>query len=31
VNGVSLASSLGHAYRFFNAPRTYGVEIRRSF
>jgi iron complex outermembrane receptor protein len=31
VNGVSLASSLGHAYRFYNSPRTYGVEIRRSF
>ncbi len=31
VNGVSLASSLGHAYRFFNSPRTYGIELRRSF
>jgi iron complex outermembrane receptor protein len=30
-NGVSLASSLGHAYRFYNAPRTYGIELRRSF
>jgi iron complex outermembrane receptor protein len=31
VNGVSLASSFGHTYRFFNDPRTYGIEIRRQF
>ena len=31
ANGVSLGTSFGHAYRFFNDPRTYGIEIRRSF
>jgi outer membrane receptor protein involved in Fe transport len=31
VNGVNLGDSLGHAYRFYNDPRTYGLEVRRSF
>jgi outer membrane receptor protein involved in Fe transport len=31
TNGVNLGDSLGIAYRFFNDPRTYGIEIRRSF
>jgi len=31
VNGVSLGDSLGIGYRFYNVPRTYGVEIRRRF
>jgi outer membrane receptor protein involved in Fe transport len=31
INGVSLDASFGHAYRFYNEPRQYGVELRRSF
>jgi outer membrane receptor protein involved in Fe transport len=31
TNGVNLGDSLGIAYRFFNDPRTYGIEIRRAF
>ena len=31
VNGVNLGDSLGHAYRFFNDPRTYGIQLRRQF
>jgi outer membrane receptor protein involved in Fe transport len=31
TNGVNLGDSLGIAYRFFNDPRTYGVEVRRQF
>jgi iron complex outermembrane receptor protein len=31
ANGVSLGTSFGHAYRFFNDPRTYGIELRRQF
>jgi iron complex outermembrane receptor protein len=31
INGVSLDASLGHAYRFYNEPRQYGIELRRSF
>jgi iron complex outermembrane recepter protein len=31
TNGVNLGDSLGIAYRFFNDPRTYGIEIRRQF
>ncbi len=30
-NGVNLDASLGIAYRFYNKPRMYGVELRRSF
>jgi iron complex outermembrane receptor protein len=31
TNGVSLGESFGHGYRFYNDPRTYGLEIRRQF
>jgi iron complex outermembrane receptor protein len=31
VNGVNLSDSLGIAYRFYNDPRTYGIEVRRRF
>lgn len=31
TNGVNLNGSLGIAYRFYNDPRTYGIEIRRQF
>ena len=31
VNGIDFAASFGHATRFFSAPRTYGVELRRRF
>ena len=29
VNGVNLSDSLGIAYRFYNEPRQYGLELRR--
>jgi iron complex outermembrane receptor protein len=31
INGVSLDASIGHAYRFYNEPRQYGIELRRQF
>jgi iron complex outermembrane receptor protein len=31
VNGVNLGDSLGIAYRFYNEPRQYGLEVRRRF
>ena len=31
VNGVNLGASFGNAVLLYNPPRTYGVEVRRSF
>jgi iron complex outermembrane receptor protein len=31
TNGVSLGASIGNVYRFYNDPRTYGLEVRRRF
>jgi iron complex outermembrane recepter protein len=31
VNGLDFGPSFGHAALLYNAPRTYGVELRRSF
>jgi iron complex outermembrane receptor protein len=31
VNGVNLSDSLGIAYKFYNEPRQYGIELRRRF
>jgi hypothetical protein len=31
VDGIDLGRSLGSALLLYNAPRTYGIEIRRRF
>jgi iron complex outermembrane receptor protein len=31
ANGIDFADSFGHATRFYAAPRTYGLELRRQF
>jgi iron complex outermembrane receptor protein len=31
VNGIDFGASFGHAAVLYNAPRTFGVELRRSF
>jgi iron complex outermembrane receptor protein len=31
ANGIDFADSFGHATRFYAAPRTYGIELRRQF
>jgi hypothetical protein len=31
VNGINLGASFGSAVLLYNAPRTYGLELRRSF
>jgi outer membrane receptor protein involved in Fe transport len=31
INGINFDESFGHAVRFYNDPRTYGLEIRRQF
>ena len=31
TNGINFADSFGHATRFYSAPRTYGIELRRRF
>jgi iron complex outermembrane receptor protein len=30
-NGIDFGDSFGHATRFYAAPRTYGMELRRLF
>jgi len=31
VNELDFGASFGHAALLYNAPRTYGVELRRTF